>query len=662
NSLGVFNISYFKNQYITALLFQFSRLTLIIFCDKGVHIMDARMLPLARSSHLLMGEPSVQIFEEPKQRGMRFRYKCEGRSAGSIPGERSSDNNRTYPSIQILNFCGKGKVRVSLVTKNEPYRPHPHDLVGKDCKDGYYEAEFGPDRRVIAFQNLGIQCVRRREVKDAIIQRMTRQINPFNVPREQLLQTEEYDLNVVRLCFQVYLQDEAGQYTPVLKPIVSNPIYDNRAPNTAELRICRVNKNSGSVKGGDEIFLLCDKVQKDDIEVRFFTQNWEAKGSFSQADVHRQVAIVFKTPAYFDPSITSPVTVRMQLRRPTDQEVSEPMEFRYLPDDKDPYGCQEKKRKREDLMKSFPSFTGLNQGNRIKAVPRSQMMSQHIKKEPSMYMRMHPSNMMPQTHSGMYHSSSYQQSVPQRPMMTSHVASQPSVSINQVWSQPGPSLSLDAIHVNSSSSPAPGNDPGNSSSMQQQLQPSAAFPSSGDGSSLPLLTEGDLQCLGPETQAVNSQTHQQAPLPLHRKDHTTEGVGVGMQPSQPVWSSYSMSGAQEALNGDCSMGMQLSYMGNEDFLQSLASDAPPSGFALKQEPQAGQETTPGMGIMPSSSDLSYTQLLSRQGNNGGALEAFRPAGAEAVDSTVLKAFQNQFSANGINSEGNVPYSWHYYQQ
>ncbi len=34
------------------------------------------------------------------------------------------------------------------------------------------------------------------------------------------------------------------------------------APNTAELRICRVNKNSGSVKGGEEIFLLCDKVQK----------------------------------------------------------------------------------------------------------------------------------------------------------------------------------------------------------------------------------------------------------------------------------------------------------------------------------------------------------------------------------------------------------------
>lgn len=73
----------------------------------------------------------------------------------------------------------------------------------------------------------------------------------------------------------------------------------------------------------------------DDIEVRFFSSNgWEAKGSFSQADVHRQVAIVFKTPSYYDTNIMESVTVHMQLRRPSDQEVSEPMDFRYLPDDK----------------------------------------------------------------------------------------------------------------------------------------------------------------------------------------------------------------------------------------------------------------------------------------------------------------------------------------
>lgn len=49
----------------------------------------------------------------------------------------------------------------------------------------------------------------------------------FTVPQEQLLQTDEYDLNVVRLCIQVFLQDEAGQYSRSLRPIVTNPIYDN---------------------------------------------------------------------------------------------------------------------------------------------------------------------------------------------------------------------------------------------------------------------------------------------------------------------------------------------------------------------------------------------------------------------------------------------------
>lgn len=48
-----------------------------------------------------------------------------------------------------------------------------------------------------------------------------------SVPREQLLQAEEYDLNVVRLCIQVFLQDENGQCTRPLNPIVTNPIYDN---------------------------------------------------------------------------------------------------------------------------------------------------------------------------------------------------------------------------------------------------------------------------------------------------------------------------------------------------------------------------------------------------------------------------------------------------
>lgn len=47
------------------------------------------------------------------------------------------------------------------------------------------------------------------------------------MPEEQLHNIDEYDLNVVRLCFQAFLPDEHGNYTLALPPLISNPIYDN---------------------------------------------------------------------------------------------------------------------------------------------------------------------------------------------------------------------------------------------------------------------------------------------------------------------------------------------------------------------------------------------------------------------------------------------------
>ncbi|XP_064407977.1 transcription factor p65 [Latimeria chalumnae] len=298
--------------------------------------------------------PYVEIIEQPKQRGMRFRYKCEGRSAGSIPGEKSNDTTKTYPTIKIHNYQGPIRARISLVTKDPPHAPHPHELVGKDCKDGYHEADLTGERSVYSFQNLGIQCVKKKDLNEALQHRIRTNNNPFSVPKEDVTKNIEYDLNAVRLCFQVFIRDQMNQLIP-LQPVVSHPIFDSRAPNTAELKICRVNKNSGSCKGGDEIFLLCDKVQKEDIEVRFFNGTWEAKGTFSQADVHRQVAIVFKTPPYCDHLLQEPVKVQMQLRRPSDKEVSEPMEFQYLPHMDGTHWAlgkgfgEQKKKKRGDL-------------------------------------------------------------------------------------------------------------------------------------------------------------------------------------------------------------------------------------------------------------------------------------------------------------------------
>lgn len=218
--------------------------------------------------------PYVEIIEQPKQRGMRFRYKCEGRSAGSIPGERSTDTTKTHPTIKINGYTGPGTVRISLVTKDPPHRPHPHELVGKDCRDGFYEAELCPDRCIHSFQNLGIQCVKKRDLEQAINQRIQTNNNPFQVPIEE--QRGDYDLNAVRLCFQVTVRDPSGR--PLrLPPVLSHPIFDNRAPNTAELKICRVNRNSGSCLGGDEIFLLCDKVQKGTMRRR----RWRGWGPWS---------------------------------------------------------------------------------------------------------------------------------------------------------------------------------------------------------------------------------------------------------------------------------------------------------------------------------------------------------------------------------------------
>ncbi|XP_041635182.1 transcription factor p65 [Cheilinus undulatus] len=296
------------------------------------------------------GNAYIEIIEQPKQRGMRFRYKCEGRSAGSIPGEKSNDTTKTHPAIKVHNYSGPLRVRISLVTKNVPHKPHPHELVGKDCKHGYYEADL-QERRIHSFQNLGIQCVKKKDVNEAIICRLQTNNNPFNIPEAKVWE-EEFDLNSVRLCFQAWITLPNGELIP-LEPVVSQPIYDNRAPNTAELKICRVNRNSGSCKGGDEIFLLCDKVQKEDIEVRFFQDSWEGKGTFSQADVHRQVAIVFRTPPYRDTNLSEPIRVKMQLRRPSDREVSEPMDFQYLPADPDEYRLSEKRKRTGDMFQKL---------------------------------------------------------------------------------------------------------------------------------------------------------------------------------------------------------------------------------------------------------------------------------------------------------------------
>ncbi|XP_040179504.1 transcription factor RelB [Rana temporaria] len=300
--------------------------------------------------------PTLIIKEQPKQRGMRFRYRCEGRSAGSILGESSNDQTKTLPAIQLLNCEAIREVHISvcLVWKDPPHRIHPHALVGKDCHDGICEFILHPNEGETehCFSNLGIQCVRKKEIESSVQARLNLGIDPYNAGMWR--HHEEVDLNVVRLCFQAWYTSPAGQQMKI-GPVLSEPVYDKKSTNTSELKICRMNKEYGHCEGGEEVYILCDKVQKEDIKVVFFDNSWEACANFSQADVHRQIAIVLKTPPYRDLHICNPATVQVCLQRITDGIRSDGVSFTYLPHDGDSHGVR---RKRPRISSPLDEFVG----------------------------------------------------------------------------------------------------------------------------------------------------------------------------------------------------------------------------------------------------------------------------------------------------------------
>ncbi|XP_061136802.1 transcription factor RelB isoform X1 [Syngnathus typhle] len=297
-------------------------------------------------------KPKLVVVEQPKERGMRFRYECEGRSAGSILGASGSESNKTQPAIEIqgsIEHLKKVTVTVSLVTKDPPHRPHPHCLVGKDCPkgSGICVVTLNPhSNRRHSFANLGIQCVRRKELDVSLQKRRSQNIDPFLTGHSKGI--EDMDMNAVRLCFQCELEWEDGT-TDSLSPVVSNPVYDKKATTTSQLKISQLNQYTGPSTGKTEIYMLCDKVQKDDIEIIFRRGSWKANGEFAQTDVHRQIAIVFKTPPYQDRDIAEEVDVCVTLRRLSDQMESEPVTFTYLPYNPDPYEVKRKRKIKSDM-------------------------------------------------------------------------------------------------------------------------------------------------------------------------------------------------------------------------------------------------------------------------------------------------------------------------
>ena len=68
------------------------------------------------------------------------------------------------------------------------------------------------------------------------------------------------------------------------------------------------------------------------LKVRFSDGlGWEGWAEFNPAEVHKQYGIAFKTPKYRDGNIKDMVKVFLELYKPSDESVSEPLDFFFVP-------------------------------------------------------------------------------------------------------------------------------------------------------------------------------------------------------------------------------------------------------------------------------------------------------------------------------------------
>jgi Rel/ankyrin family protein len=157
------------------------------------------------------------------------------------------------------------------------------------------------------------------------------------IEKESEEEAKAMNLNQVCLKFDAIRYNEQFQkWERICEPIYSNVVNDTKSAKTGQLKICRMSTTASVCSGGDEIFLFVEKVCKDNIKVRFFEGEeddriWVADGIFDETDVHHQFGIVLKTPKYKDESIQEPINVWIELYRPSDGCVSNPLPFKYKP-------------------------------------------------------------------------------------------------------------------------------------------------------------------------------------------------------------------------------------------------------------------------------------------------------------------------------------------
>lgn len=78
------------------------------------------------------------------------------------------------------------------------------------------------------FESLGIQCVKKADLLEALKVRKNLQVDPYNNIDQCLLDDmQDLDCKVLRICFQAFLEDpNTGQFTQALSPVLTDNIYN----------------------------------------------------------------------------------------------------------------------------------------------------------------------------------------------------------------------------------------------------------------------------------------------------------------------------------------------------------------------------------------------------------------------------------------------------
>ncbi|CAH0605856.1 unnamed protein product [Chrysodeixis includens] len=283
--------------------------------------------------------PKLYITEQP-QNHFRFRYVSEMVGThGCLLGKSNGTNKaKTHPTVELVNYSGKALIRCRLAQHNNP-EEHPHKLLEdeQDRDMSYIVPDQGSYK--VGFGGIGIIHTAKKDVAALLFKKFSEKCKSSNVPiKEKDLQMQcenlakTINLNIVRLKFSAHDIDTGKE---ICEPVYSEPIHNMKSAATNDLKICRISLSSGSASGGDDVFILVEKVNKKNIMIRFFEldengeRSWTSVGQFMQSDVHHQYAIVFRTPPYKNPETPKDVPVFIELVRPSDGRTSEPKDFKY---------------------------------------------------------------------------------------------------------------------------------------------------------------------------------------------------------------------------------------------------------------------------------------------------------------------------------------------